>query len=155
MFLCPPPTPPTALEFLAGSAYTAVSFQKYLLGHVWPRFSDIPEMSRLICTSPHLTDHSGSTDLQSNSPQVSSTICADLVARDKKIQKMICSWFMETRPLVGKNSTDMLLRRGQITPVILIYQIGYHSNSSYQLIGHSFSVDCKTSNLPIKLVNIS
>lgn len=54
---------------------------------MWPTFSDIPEMYCLICTSPHLTDHSGSADLQSNSPQVSSTICADLVVKDKKIQK--------------------------------------------------------------------
>lgn len=123
--------------FLAASAYPAVRFWNYLVGHMWPTFSDVPEIHCVICAFTHLTDHSGSADLQSDSPPVSSTICASLVARGKKIQKMtrICSWLIEPYPLMSTTSTNMLLKQEQIRPLCSCNML----SANWSLL---FFVDC-------------
>lgn len=119
IFLCPTANLTYNPWVLAGSAYPTVSFQKYLIGHMWPTFSEIPEMYCLICTTPYVTDHSGSADLWSNSPCVSSTICAYLVARDKKIQKMAGNLFLiyKTITIIGHKEHWYVHTKKQIMPV--------------------------------------
>ena len=124
-----------------GAAYLAVSFQKHLLDHMWPAFSDIPEMYCLMCTSPHLTDHSGSADLQSNCPACPLPSVLTFVQETRTFtgEQGISSWFIDPSPLGGTRGTDVLLTQGQIMPVCNFSwsKSLSHSNSSYQRIGQS------------------
>lgn len=131
----------THSPWLIGAAYLAVSFQKHLLGHMWPAFSDIPEMYCLIRTSPHLTDHSGSADLQSNCPACPLLSVLTFVQETRTFtgEQGISSWFIDPSPLGGTRGTNVLLTQGQIIPVCNFNwsKSLSHSNSRYQRMGQS------------------
>lgn len=120
-FSAPPPTPLLVLEFRAGSTYAAVSFQKDLLGHLWSTFSDTAEMYCWICTSPHLTDRSGSCDLRNNSPSCHLPSVPTFVQDTWTFtgSQGICSQLIEPSPLARTRNTNRLLKQWQIIPAFL------------------------------------
>lgn len=132
---------------------------------MWSTFSDTAEMYCWICTSPHLTDRSGSCDLRNNSPLCHLPSVPTFVQDTWTFtgSQGICSQLIEPSPLARARNTSRLLKQWQIIPaflwgffVILTYQSCDHIqilviNALVSVI----SVDYKTSKLSRKLVNIS